>query len=121
MKRKRRWLKLIIVSICVLTGLGYVLGPSRIYGYAFSKELVGTVKDIQTFTAQEPEKLETFAIELHTDDGQIYVTTSHDKVWGVVAKGDYVRVKLYPAAFWSPNSGSWINARLLNKMAKLQP
>ncbi len=118
MKRKRRWVKVTFVLVCLLIGLGYVLGPSRIYGYALAKEFVATVKDIQTFTAQESDKLETFAIELHTDDGQIYVATSHDKVWGVVAKGDYVRVRLYPAAFWLPNSGSWINARLLNKMTK---
>ena len=121
MKQGRGWLKVTIVFICVLTGLGYLLGPSRIYGYALSKEFVGTVKDIRTFTAQERGQLETFAFELHTDQGEIHIATSHEKVWAVVAKGDRVRVRLCPGAPWSTNSGSWVNAKLLNKISKEQP
>ncbi|RKY13904.1 MAG: hypothetical protein DRP52_01500 [Planctomycetota bacterium] len=115
-----RGFKLIVVLAILVGVVGYALGPARMYGYLFSKELVATIADIRSFGGSDSEnsKSETFAIELHTDSDEIQIATSCEKVWAVVAKGDCVRVKLYPAAPWTSSDGSWINAKLVNKIKK---
>jgi len=115
-----RGFKLIVVLIILAVVIGYALGPARMYGYLFSEELVATVADIRSCGGDDSENSnsETFAIELHTDNDEIHIATSREKVWAVVAKGDRVRVKLYPAAPWTSSDGSWINAKLINKIKK---
>lgn len=104
----------LFLFIVLLVGV-YLLGPSRIYGSLFSKEFEATVSDIRSFTPDGEQKTETFVIEFRNDDDEIQIATSCEKVWGVIAKGDRVRVRLYPAAAWTESDGSWINAKLLNK------
>lgn len=115
---RRSLLKWGIVLLLLTTAAGYLLGPSRLYGFLFSEELVATVADIRAFTPAADKASETFAIEFHDDSGQIYVATSTERVWGVIAKGDRVKTRLYPAASWSQSDGSWINAKLLCKLAR---
>ena len=118
MPKKRSWLKTFIVVMLLFVGICYVLNPSRIYRYMFSREFNATVYNISSFSTPDSKGLETFAIELHTDEGKIYTATSNEIVWGITAKGDYVRVKLYPSAPWSSSGSSWVNARLINKLVK---
>ncbi|MBN1126603.1 MAG: hypothetical protein JXA82_16470 [Sedimentisphaerales bacterium] len=115
MKRLIKWG--FILGLIIFVG-GYLFSPSRIYGYLFSKDIEATVNDIRSFNSADNKGSETFAVELHTKDGQIHIATTCEKVWGVIAKGDRVKVRLYPAAPWSQSDGSWINAKLFCKMTK---
>lgn len=112
MNRIVKWSLLLVIILSV--GV-YLLGPSRIYGSLFSKEFEARVSDIRSFTPDGDQKAETFVIEFRNDMDEIEIATSREKVWGVIAKGDRVRVRLYPAAVWAESDGSWINAKLLNK------
>lgn len=109
-------ISLILLLLCLI--VGYIVGPSRLYGQFFSQELIADVKDIRSCMSKQEDRPETFAIELQTDAGEIYVATSTESSWAVVSKGNRVKVKLCPAAPWSESDGSWINAKLLNKIVK---
>lgn len=107
--------KWVAVLVVLFIGSCCIIGPSRFYGYARAVTIIATVNNICGLTGSDKE---TFAIELQTDAGEIYTVTSRERIWGVIAKGDYIRVKLYPTAPWSLSDGCWINARLLNKLVK---
>lgn len=108
--------KLLLLPAVILFVICWLLGPSRIYSLLNSRQIEGMVKDIKSFSAAK-DSPETFSIELETSGGEIYVATSFEKTWAVVSKGDAVRAKIYPVAPWSDDEGSWINARLINKLS----
>jgi len=106
-------------TIVLLAGLliaAFVLGPGRLYGLAGSRVCAGKVAKIQPYGESTKEIPNTFLVEMHGEDRQVYLFASSDCNWLMVQAGDEVRARLYPSAPWSQDVGHWQNASLVAKV-----
>lgn len=116
MKSAIKWM-LIIVTVMSL-GAVFWIGPSRLYGLGCARQIIGTVEKVQPHGSSTSEVASEFIVEVSATDQEIFTFVSADPKWGVMSKGDHVTVRLYPAAPWSADSGSWDDARVIAKLAK---
>jgi len=117
MKSAIKWTVVIVIGLCALAL--FWMGPDRLYGISRSKQITGTVEKIQPHGSSTSEVPSEFIVEVSAADGEIFTFISADPKWGVMSKGDRVKAWLYPAAPWSTESGSFRDARLIAKLAKL--
>lgn len=114
MKKAIKWFVLGLVLIGVLLSL--LVGPGRLYGLLRARQFEGRVVKIQALGMEADEIAESHLVELHSTEGEVCMFASSDRKWVMVAPGEHVRVRLYPAPPWSGQFGQWQNGSLLTKL-----
>ncbi len=114
----------------VFLGFGISLGIStafiavRYYSYLFSRHINGVVIAIDRVTQPNTiiggaaplssAQVFSFAIAIKDQQGEIHTSSSEDRQWAVVEKGQCVEAKYFPYPPWQfDKSGTYSGARLL--------
>jgi hypothetical protein len=99
----------------------------RFYSFVFAKSIVGEVIAIERVTqtttilspsasqvnAINPAQLYSFAVAIKNKKGEIATSSSEDRQWSIVQKGNCVEAKFFPYPFWELDKGNtYFGARL---------
>lgn len=92
------------------------------YPYVFAKNVQGEVTGVERVTEPQmivgnvnPANVFSFAIALRSfKDGEVYTSSTEDRRWGVVAKGQCAEVRLFRYPPWDlEKGGTFFGARLI--------
>ena len=121
-----RWIRILVLCGIVLAA-GYT--AVRYYSFLFSKNFAGQVDAVERVTevtaivGSRPlpsSELYSYSVSLLLPNGEHVTSTSEDRQWAVVRKGQCVQAKFYPYPPWElDKAGTFFNARLL-KLADCQ-
>lgn len=115
-----RWVRYGLLML-ILIGVLFVL--IKYYSFVFSKNFAGQVAAVERVTEvtaivgtrpMPSSQLYSFSLSLRLPTGEMVTSTSEDRQWAVVRKGQCVEAKFYPYPPWElDKAGTYFNARLL--------
>lgn len=109
-----------MIALAAVSLAGVIwIGPGRLYGIGWSSQVVGVIEKIQPHGTSGTDTPAEYMVEVTSAEGEIFTFLSRDPKWGLMAKGNRVKAKLYPAAPWSTESGGWQDARFIGRLANL--
>lgn len=109
-----------MIALAAVSLAGVIwIGPGRLYGIGRSTQVMGVIEKIQPHGASDTDTPAEYMVEVTSAEGEIFTFLSRDPKWGLMAKGNRVKAKLYPAAPWSTESGGWQDARFIGRLANL--
>lgn len=115
--------KLILLILLLLTlGTGALI--FQYYSFVFAHHIKGEVIGIDRVTQPTtiigpgsqipPSQVFSFAIAIKDKKGEIFTSSSEDRQWAIVEKGQCVEAKFFPYAPWQfEKAGTYYGARLL--------
>ena len=120
---KKVFASLLAIALLILT----VFVLIRFYSFIFAKKITGEVIAIDRVTqattivtpstnqinAINPAQLYSFAVAIKNKQGEIFTSSSEDRQWAIVQKGNCVEAKFFPYPFWELDKGNtYFGARL---------
>lgn len=116
----RKTLYLLCAALLLLGSTALVV---HYYSFIFSKDVKGKVIGIDRVTQATaiiggspipPNQLFSFAIAIQEAGGEIVTSSSEDRQWAVVEKGQCAEAKYFPYPPWVlEKSGTYFGARLM--------
>lgn len=119
----KRKIFFLIFILAISLGLGVSI---RYYTYVFATTVDGEVSAIERVIQQDtiitsgaqglrPDQIFSFAVSIRDKKGVYHTSSSEDRQWAVVQKGQCVQARFFPYPPWElGKSGTYHNARLLH-------
>jgi hypothetical protein len=114
--------KVIIILLFLFALLGTGLA-FKYFSYVFARHVHGVIVGIDRVTQPSaivsgspvpPSQLFSFAVAVKEASGDIFTSSSEDRQWALVEKGNCVDAKFFPYPPWQiDKAGTYFGARLL--------